>query len=457
MAKGAASFLPIAVVGAGHVGLVSGVALAALGNEVRVLDIDRAKIDRLSAGELPFYEPGLAEILARVAASGAISFHTDPVEAVTGSQIVFLCVNTPNDDQGDVDLSALVAATRSVAPHLSKEAVLVNRSTAPVGTAEFIRSLIREERKEESVKVAVNPEFLSEGTALRDFLAPDRVVVGAWNESDVRSVLQAYEPILERKLPEWLTELVGPVMDEAAPVPLVLTEPASAELIKYAANAFLAVKISFINEMASVAEQVGADVARVADGIGLDRRIGPHFLRAGIGWGGSCFPKDIQALQGMAETRGLSAKILRAANDVNSEQRGWVVRKLQQHLKTLVGRRVALLGLAFKPNTDDLRSSPAVEIAVELSRLSMRVTAFDPMVKELPAELEGVVELAGDAMSAAQDAEALVVVTEWPEFAELDLSLVGAVMRVRLLLDGRNLIDPEAAHAAGFTYSGVGR
>jgi UDPglucose 6-dehydrogenase len=273
----------------------------------------------------------------------------------------------------------------------------------------------------------------------------------------VSSLLLAYQPILDRRLPEWLKELVGDIPAHVGSVPLVLADPSTAELVKYAANAFLAVKISFINEMGQIAEEVGADVVRVAEGIGLDRRIGPQFLRAGIGWGGSCFPKDIEALTGIAETRGVSAKILRAANEVNSEQRGWIVRKLQQHLKTLVGKRVALLGLAFKPNTDDLRSSPAVEVAAELSSLSMRVTAFDPMVKELPPELEGIVELAPDAETAARDAEALVLVTEWPQFRQLDLSSLHSVMRVPLLLDGRNLFDPEAARAAGFTYAGVGR
>ena len=445
------------MIGAGHVGMATALCLAALGNEVRVLDVDRNKIERLSAGELPYYEPGLAEVLAHVASSGLISFHWEPGEAAAGAHVVFLCVNTPNDDQGRVDLSAVVAATRSVAPHLAEGAVLVNRSTAPVGTAEYIRTLVREERQDELVKVAVNPEFLAEGTAVRDFLAPDRIVIGAWDKTDVESLLQAYQPIVERRLPAWLEECAGPFPDGAEPVPLVLAEPPTAELIKYAANAFLAVRISFINEMGQIAEELGADVVRVAEGIGYDRRIGPHFLRAGIGWGGSCFPKDIEALRGMAETRGVSARILRAANEVNSEQRGWIVRKLQQHLKTLVGKRVALLGLAFKPNTDDLRSSPAVEVAAELAGLSMRVTAFDPMVKELPPELEGIIELAPDAVSAAQDAEALVVVTEWPQFGQLDLPALRSVMRVPLLLDGRNLFDPEVAEAAGFTYAGVGR
>jgi UDPglucose 6-dehydrogenase len=449
--------LRITVVGAGHVGLVSAVSFAALGHQVRVLDVARQRIDRLSSGELPFYEPGLAEILARVASSGTISFHSEPEGAIEGSDLVFLCVNTPNDDEGRVDLSALVSASRSAARHMSPGAVLVNRSTAPVGTAEFLRSLLREERGDELVVVAVNPEFLAEGTGVRDFLFPDRIVIGAFDEKAAELLRRAYAPIVDRTLQSWLAGLVQRSGDRADAVPVILAEPATAELIKYAANAFLATKISFINEMAQIAEEVGADVVRVAEGIGLDRRIGPHFLRAGIGWGGACFPKDIEALQGMAETRGIAARILRAANEVNSEQRGWITRKLQQHLKTLVGKRVALLGLAFKPNTDDLRSSPALEIASELSKLDMRVTAYDPMVKELPRELEGIIELAPDALTAARDAEALVVVTEWPQFAQLHLPELRSVMRGPLLLDGRNVFDPAVARAAGFTYAGVGR
>jgi UDPglucose 6-dehydrogenase len=449
--------LRITVVGAGHVGLVSAVSFAALGHQVRVLDVARQRIDRLSSGELPFYEPGLAEILALVASSPAMSFHSEPEGAIAGSHLVFLCVNTPNDDEGRVDLTALVSASRTAAPHMSPGAVLVNRSTAPVGTAEFLRSLLREERGDELVLVAANPEFLAEGTGVRDFLLPDRIVIGAFEDKAAELLRRAYAPIVDRTLPSWLAGLVQGSGDRADAVPVVLAEPATAELIKYAANAFLATKISFINEMAQIAEEVGADVVRVAEGIGLDRRIGPHFLRAGIGWGGACFPKDIEALQGMAETRGIAARILRAANEVNSEQRGWITRKLQQHLKTLVGKRVALLGLAFKPDTDDLRSSPALEIASELSKLDMRVTAFDPMVKELPQELDGIVELAPDALTAARDAEALVVVTEWPQFAQLDLPGLRSVMRGPLLLDGRNVFDPAAARAAGFIYAGVGR
>jgi len=259
-------------------------------------------------------------------------------------------------------------------------AVVVNRSTAPVGTATFLRSLMEEEGKRRFV-VLVNPEFLAEGSAVRDFLAPDRLVVGAEDPADAEALVEMYEPILARRLPEHTpADALAKAAEGPARVPVVLTGTPTAELIKYAANAFLAMKISFVNEMAGIAEELGADVTQLARAIGLDRRIGPSFLRAGIGWGGSCFPKDIVALTGMADTRGLAGRLLRAAHEVNEEQHRWVVRKLQQHLKTLVGRRVAFLGLTFKPDTDDLRNAPAIDIAMELARQEVRIRAFDPAV-----------------------------------------------------------------------------
>ncbi|HYU57558.1 MAG TPA: UDP-glucose/GDP-mannose dehydrogenase family protein [Actinomycetota bacterium] len=446
----------IAIVGAGHVGLVSGACFAAVGHDVVALDVDRERVAMLEAGEAPFYEPGLAELLAASRASGRLRFTADPAQGLAGAELAFVCVATPNDARGHVDLSAVVAAARTVARHGEPEAVLVNRSTAPVGTARFLRSLVEEEREGE-VLVAVNPEFLAEGSGVRDFLFPDRIVIGAWEPRAAERLHAAYAPIVAGDVPDGLPDGIAPTQRRAGPVPLVETNPPTAELIKYATNAFLAMKISFINEMAGIAEEVGGDVTEVSRAVGLDRRIGPRFLRAGIGWGGSCFPKDIEALQGMAATHGLEARLLKAANDVNADQHRWVIRKLQRHLKTLVGRRVAMLGLAFKPDTDDVRNAPALEIAHELARSSVRVRAYDPVVKAIPEELDGSIELVADPISAARGAEAVVLVTEWPEFRGLDLEALGAVMRERLLLDGRNYLDPEAVRAAGFTYVGVGR
>jgi UDPglucose 6-dehydrogenase len=335
--------------------------------------------------------------------------------------------------------------------------VIVNRSTAPVGTAAYIRSL-SEERGTAHPSVAVNPEFVAEGTAVHNFLDPDRLVVGSWDAAAETKILEAYEPIITRTLPDDLPPEVKPQPGRrVGPVPVVTTTPQTAELIKYVSNAFLAMKISFINEMAWIAEELAADGTEMARAVGLDHRIGPHFLRGGIGWGGSCFTKDIAALQGMAESSGLAARMLRAAYDVNLEQHRWVIRKLQAHLKTLVGRRIGLLGLTFKPNTDDLRNAPALDIARDLARSNARVRAFDPVVKFLPPEFDGIIDLASDPESLAAGSEALVLVTEWPEFKDLDLALLRSRMKEGLLLDGRNFFSPEQARAAGLTYVGVGR
>jgi UDPglucose 6-dehydrogenase len=447
----------VAVIGGGHVGLVTGACLAAVGHRVRVQDIDRDRVERLARGELPFLEPDLGELLAQGLENGRLSFHVDPAGAVPTADVIFVCVDTPNRADGAVDLSALVAATRAAARHARPYAVLVNRSTAPVGTSGYAAAIAWEERSS-PLSITVNPEFLAEGTAVRDFLAPDRVVVGAWDRAEADRVLEVYGPILERLLPDTVPHHIRQRAEASGgPVPALVMDPPTAELTKYAANAFLAVKISFINEIASISEEIGGDVVQVARAIGLDRRVGPHFLRAGVGWGGSCFPKDIVALQGMAETRGLAARMLQAAHEVNREQHRWVVRRLQRHLKTLVGRRIGLLGLSFKPGTDDLRNAPALDIAVELTRLSARVRAFDPVVKALPPGPDGVIELVESPEALAEGAEALVLVTEWAQFAELDWLGLRRRMRTPLLLDGRNVLDPDAARAAGFTYVGVGR
>jgi UDPglucose 6-dehydrogenase len=431
---------------------VSAACLSVIGHTVRVLDVNADLVDALNTGGCPFYEPGLDALLARARAENRLVFGTDPKSALSDADVVFLCVGTPNRPDGQVDLSAVMAAVDAASEHVDDGTLVANRSTCPVGTADYIRAIL-EERRGDAVRVAVNPEFLAEGRAVDDFMSPDRLVVGSWTESDRDLLLEAYEPIISRRIPDFAAQSDSSDDD----IPVIVTEPRTAELIKYASNAFLATKISFINEIASIAEELGGDVTEIQKALGLDRRIGPHFLRAGIGWGGSCFPKDIVALQGMAEVRGLDARIVRAANEVNQQQHRWVVRKLQRHLKTLVGRRVALLGLAFKPHTDDLRDARAVELAIELASQNVRVRAYDPAVNELPAHLQDRIELCADVFSAADRAEAIVLVTEWPEFAEIDFAQLKKVMREPLLLDGRNFFDPVAVRKAGFIYEGVGR
>lgn len=447
----------ISVVGAGHVGLVTGVCLAAVGYRATLLDIDVERVARLGRGEAPFMESGLDEMLRAGLASGRLSVHTEAAEAMAAASVIFVCVDTPPGEGRSVDLSAVVSAAQAVIRHAPDGSLLVSRCTAPVGTAEYLRSLV-EEARGSAIDVAVNPEFLAEGTAVRDFFSPDRVVVGAWTEGAGEVLRAVYDPIVARRLPESVEIPAGRAAGIGPEhVPFLLVDPPTAELIKYAANAFLAVKISFINEVASISEELGADISSVARAIGLDRRIGPSFLRPGIGWGGSCFPKDIVALQGMAETRGLHARILRAAHEVNFDQQRWVIRKLQHHLRTMVGRRIGLLGLSFKPNTDDLRNAPALDIAAELSSLGAGVRAYDPSVTKLPADVHSHIEVVPDAAALAQGAEALVLVTEWPQFLELDLVALRKAMRVPLLVDGRNFLNSEDARAAGFHYVGVGR
>jgi len=444
----------IGIVGAGHVGAVCGVCLSSIEHDVMVIDVDRGRIDKLRSGAAPFVEPGLGTLLERSLATGRLSFDVD-AEALSNVDVVFLCVNTDSGPDGSVDLSPLESAVSTVAALEGSNPVLVNRSTAPVGTAEYIRSVTAELRGS-AMRVAVNPEFLAEGTAIRDFLRPDRILIGAFDDDSVSTLAELYEPIVRGRLPAAVRSVAGaPRNDE--PVPFLVCDPASAELAKYAANSMLAVKISFINEISAIAEQVGADVTKVADAVGLDERIGKHFLRAGIGWGGSCFPKDIVALQGMAETRGLTARMLRAANDINGEQRTWVTRTLHAHFKTLFGRRVGLLGLGFKPGTDDLRNAPALEIAAQLAKANVRVKAFDPVVRSVPPAYRDQVEIVDGPEDLARGSDALVVVTEWPEFRDLDLGRLGRLMRTPLLLDGRNLFDPAAATSAGLAYVGVGR
>jgi len=448
--------MELAVVGAGHVGAVCAACLAAVGHRVRVLDVDAERIALLRAGRAPFFEPGIGELVERGRSGGLLSFHVDPAEAVPGASLVFLCVNTDNGPDGSVNLSPVESAVQTVARFADDGSVLVNRSTAPVGTAQYIRSLV-EELRGGSLHVAVNPEFLAEGTAVHDFLEPDRILIGAWDKTAIALLADTYAPIVERRLPSDLRAMLANGHRRTGNVPFLVTDPASAELAKYAANSLLAVRVSFINEIAGIAEELGADITKVARAVGLDSRIGPHFLRAGIGWGGSCFPKDIVALQGIAETRGLSARMLRAAHEVNTDQRTWTTRQLQTHFKTLFGRRVGLLGLSFKPGTDDLRNAPALEIASQLALANVQVRAFDPAVKTLPPGFEDTIDLLGDAESLARGADALILVTEWPEFADLDLSKLGGLMRTPLLLDGRNFFDPDTVRSAGFSYVGVGR
>ena len=419
----------IAVFGAGYVGLVTGAAFAELGHEVVVRDVLPERIELLRRGQVPIHEPGLDELLAR--AGDRLRFTTDVAEAIDGAEFLYVAVGTPPTYSGDADLSAVWTVVDEL-PLGTGEAVVVMKSTVPVGTGAKVR-LRLDGRGLEHVGYASNPEFTAEGTAVRDFMHPDRIVIGAFRDQDAEAVAGLHSGI---------------------DAPIVRCDVASAEMIKLAANAALMTRISFINEIANVCEATGADVVKVAEGVGLDQRIGKSFLRAGIGYGGSCFPKDSLALKQLAANSGYHFQLLNAVIEVNELQKRRVIAKLQRHLGSLNGKTVALLGLAFKAHTDDMREAPAIVLAGRLLSEGARVRAWDPVADG--SGLAGV-EIAATPEEALDGADAVVVVTEWPQIAEIDWPVAATSMRHALLVDGRNMLDPDLLRSAGFTYEGIGR
>lgn len=416
--------------GAGYVGLVTGACFADLGHEVVIRDILPERIARLQAGEVPIYEPGLDDVLARN--RERLRFTLDVAEAVDGADFLYVAVGTPPTESGDADLAAVWSVVDELPADVPGRPVVVMKSTVPVGTGKHVRARL-DARGLSNVGYVSNPEFLAEGSAVADFTTPDRIVVGAFEPDDADRVVELHRGIDGQ---------------------VVLTDVPSAELVKLAANAFLSTRISFINEIANVCELVGADVVDVANGVGLDHRLGPHFLRAGIGFGGSCFPKDVSALKQLAGNEGYPFMLLHAVWEVNELQKRRVVQKLQKHLGPLRGKKIALLGLAFKPNTDDMREAPSRVIAYRLLAEGAQVRAWDPVAH--PDDLVGI-ELTATVLDAVRDADAAVIVTEWPELATLPSPEVLEAMANPLIIDGRNLLDPDATQAAGFAYEGIGR
>jgi UDPglucose 6-dehydrogenase len=419
------------VIGTGYVGLVTAAGFAELGSHVYCVDIDEAKIERLRRGEVPIYEPGLEGLLARNAER--LHFSTELADALEHARLLFVAVGTPPTYSGDADLSAVHAVVNSIPA--SKDHALVMKSTVPCGTGSSLQRVFGEQGKDALGYVSC-PEFLKEGSAVADFLNPDRVVVGDNGDWAGDAVVALYEPLN---------------------APLVRTDVASAEMVKLASNAFLATKISFINEIANVCEETGADVVEVARGMGLDERIGQKFLQAGIGFGGSCFPKDVDALKQLAGNSGYHFQLLTAVIEVNELQKRRVIGKLQKHLGKLAGKRVALLGLAFKPNTDDMREASSLVLSARLHADGASVSAYDPVAREEARELVAGITLTDSPLEAVADADAVVLVTEWQELLELDFAQVAAAMRGNVLIDGRNALDPAAIRAAGLVYEGVGR
>jgi UDPglucose 6-dehydrogenase len=428
----------ICVVGTGYAGLANSACLADLGNGVIGVDRDGDKVQQLNQGALPIYEPGLAELVGRNIEAGRLVFSTSYEEGLQDAEFVFVCVGTPSGAEGETDLADLQQAAVEIATHIHQRVVIVNRSTVPIGTGDWMADVVRAHLANQDVPFSVvsNPDFLREGSAVHDWMHPDRIVLGTTDRSDAELVSTLYRPLGAE---------------------LIVTDPRTAEMIKYATNAFLASKISFINEIANICEALGADVRTVAHGMGTDRRISPHFLEAGIGWGGSCFPKDVSALAYIASVHGQHPQMLRAVAEINTDQRKRAVTKVREILGGFRGKVIGVWGLTFKPDTDDLRDAPSVSIVRMLLNEGARVRVYDPVAMKKGSELFPELTFCPNPYAAAQDADAVLLVTEWNEFKQLDMARVRDLMRQPILLDGRNVYEPQRMKELGFIYRGMGR
>ncbi len=430
----------ICMIGTGYVGLVTGTCFAELGNDVTCVDIIKEKIDRLNRGELPIYEPGLDVMVATNVKEGRLTFTTDLKKAVEDALVIFIAVGTPQAEDGSADMRYVEAVTKDIAKYMNEYKVIVNKSTVPVGAGKWIKKLIQENQPRAlHFSVASNPEFLREGSAIEDFMRPNRVVIGTEDPEAAAIMRDLYKPL-------FLIE-----------TPIVMTNLASAELTKYAANAFLATKISFINEVATICERVGADVHDVARGMGLDQRIGTKFLHAGPGYGGSCFPKDTRALVSIAKKCEYDFKIVDAAVKVNDEQRQRMLEKIRQTLGNMKGKTIGVLGLAFKPNTDDMREAPSIDIIAGMQKDGAHIKAYDPIAMHEAQKFLQDVEYVDDTYSTITGADALVLITEWNQFRSLDLDKVKRLLKTPIVIDLRNIYEPLKMREHGFTYVSVGR
>jgi UDPglucose 6-dehydrogenase len=427
----------ICVIGVGYVGLVTGTCFADLGNQVACVDIDEAKIEKLKAGGMPIYEPGLEEMVRRNVQMGRLHFTTSYEEGIKDAEFVFIAVGTPSGVDGEADLKYVRMAAESTAAVMDHPLTIVNKSTVPVGTGDWVADIIKKHQVNDvDFAVVSNPEFLREGAAVQDFMNPDRIVLGSLNQEAAEKVAQLYLSLRAT---------------------IMITDLRTAEMIKYASNAYLANRISFINEIASICEALGADVKEVAIGMGYDKRIGSSYLDAGVGYGGSCFPKDVKALEHMASIHGRHPQLLRAVMEINRDQRRLVVQKLRDLLGTLNEKVVGVLGLAFKPNTDDMRDAPAVEIIHLLQNERARIKAYDPVAMEVAKSVLNDVTYCANAYEVAEGSDALVVMTEWNEFKHLAMARIKKAMRQPILIDGRNIYDVEEMQSLGFIYRGMGR
>jgi len=427
----------ICVIGVGYVGLVSAACFADLGNRVIALDIIEEKVAGLRRGELPIYEPGLKELVERNVLAGRLTFTTSYQEGLDGTEFIFIAVGTPSGVDGEADLRHVEAVAEMVAKTMRQPLIIVNKSTVPVGTGDWVADIVRRHQPSPvPFSVVSCPEFLREGSAIGDFMQPHRTVLGSLDPEAADKVAQLHLPLR---------------------APIVITDLRTAEMIKYASNAFLATKISFINEIANICEALGADVKEVAVGMGYDRRIGSLFLDAGLGYGGSCFPKDVKALAYMAAEKGRHPQLLNAVMEINDDRRRMAVNRVRDMLGSLDGKTIGLLGLSFKPNTDDMRDAPSIDIAKALLKAGAQVRACDPVALEVARPLLPDVELFTNVYEMARGCDALMVITEWNEFKNLDLELIHQIMRQPVIFDGRNIYDPEVMKQRGFCYHGLGR
>jgi UDPglucose 6-dehydrogenase len=427
--------MKICVIGTGYVGLVTGVCMAALGNNVTCVDIDRKKISNLKKGILPIYEPGLDDLLKKN--KKRVKFTNSIKEGIADVQIIFIAVGTPPTESGEADLTFVKSVAKEIGKNMKSSKIIVDKSTVPAGTGDIVESIIEEYSKGKyKFDVASCPEFLKEGSAINDFMNPDRVVIGAKRREAAEKVAEIFKPLNTK---------------------IVISDIRSAEMIKHASNTFLAMKISFINEVANICERVGADVEVVANGMGLDKRIGRMFLNAGAGYGGSCFPKDVAALRCMATNENYEPILLSAVMEVNRQQRKIIVNKIKNIMGTLEGRQIGILGIAFKPNTDDIRDAVSVDVINALLEKGCRIKAFDPVAMPNAKKVVRGVDFVKDSYAAAENVECLVVLTEWNEFRELDMAKIKLLMKKPAVVDGRNIYDPEKLRKLGFEYSGIGR
>jgi UDPglucose 6-dehydrogenase len=431
--------MDLAIVGSGYVGLVTGACFADVGHNVICVDNDPRKVETLRQGRVPIYEPGLEEIIHRNVSAQRLRFTGSIKEGVDGAQVIFIAVPTPQEPDGSVDLSFIEKVAREIAGVLSDYRVIVDKSTVPVKTGEKVADSIKRYNKQRAeFDVVSNPEFLREGCAVADLMKPDRIVIGAQSERAIDLMKKVYEPFM---------------------APILVTDINSAELIKHAANSFLALKISYINAVSAICEASGADIEKVADGIGMDRRIGRNFLNAGIGYGGSCFPKDIAAFITISEQLGVPFNLLKEVQRINAAQKTRFLKAVRDALWVLRDKKIAVWGLTFKPDTDDVRSSVAIELVAEMLREGAKVSVYDPKGMEKAREIKSIADarLTNSAMEAVEDAEALVIATEWSEFANVDLAAVKETMHTPMVFDGRNLYDPETMRKLGFHYTSIGR